>query len=76
MSEEAKNKAIEIYESYYYLMPTSLSENKRNETAIKCAENDVDGIIEFLKTANELNMLYRSEKVVFYQEVKNQIKSI
>jgi len=72
MSEEAKNKAREIYESYYYLMPTSLSEKNRNETAIKCAENNVDGVIELLD-----NEGYGNEYIInFYKEVKNQIKSI
>jgi len=72
MSEEVKNKAIEIYESYYYLMPTSLSEKSRNELALKCAKNDIQGIIELLD-----NEGYGNEYIInFYKEVKNQIKSI
>lgn len=41
----------------------------------ECALITVNEILELLTLASDLNMLYRSEKVVYWQEVKKQIET-
>jgi hypothetical protein len=44
--------------------------------AKQCAHIHVDLTINMLKNAADLNMLYRSELTVHYQQIKNEINNL
>lgn len=79
---EAKNKAIELVEKFKkhvngYVGSSMLSNTEYPETILsnakQCALICVDEILDILSKAKDLNMLYRTELVVFYQQVKQEI---
>lgn len=44
-----KNKAIELYEKLYFIIPSHLANNKQHLTAKGCALICVDEILEYIK---------------------------
>lgn len=100
MSEEAKNKAIEIIEQHAFLLTESISLSNTNsqeykacvfDLAKQCALISVDEIISYHNSLfdsglKDVHIALSSPikpyvdvlnpKLKFWQEVKNQIKSI
>lgn len=63
-----KEKAIEIYESYYYLMPRILSNKNKDITATFCAKKCVDEMLNVISTG--------SHNETFYKQVKIELTNI
>jgi len=78
MSEEAKNKAIEIIEQHAFLLAESISLSNKNSQEYKACIFDLakqSALITIDVLFWECKG-YNSNRESFWQEVKNQIKSI
>lgn len=78
-----EEEALEICLKIYYNLPNNgfLKEginscDSRWKEAKTCGIINVDKIINVLSKASDLNMLYRTDLVVHYQQVKNEIENL
>jgi hypothetical protein len=69
----AKDKAIQLYELFYYKTPSILSEKNKHNTAKQCALISCDEIIASHK--DELTG-YNIKVQQYYQKVKTEIEKL
>lgn len=66
MSQTPKERAIELHKTFYDLLPETLSDKKRHETAQKCAFKAAKEVLELL------NILERYPKT-YWQAIISEI---
>lgn len=78
-----KEEAFDIFHKFYYNLPNNgfiyegvNSCDSRKKEAKVCSKITVDRIIDVLSKASDLNMLYRTDLVVHYQQVNQEIEQI
>lgn len=66
-----KEKAIELYEKYFYELPVS-SEEEYDEAAYTCAMICVNEILDILYDFNDIN----TSKYNYWLDVRKELKSL
>jgi len=69
---DSKQKAMEIFQYYYAVIPYTHTNKQRYEIAMKCSKREL-GIIQH--TIDE-GMLYKESKRVYWSEVLNELNKI
>jgi hypothetical protein len=72
---QAKQKAIEIYEGFFYILPASLSSKQQDAIAKKCSLFSIAEIKKVVKEVDELITNYE-EEILLWQEVESEIKKL
>lgn len=67
-----KEKAIELYQKFYYQLPSNLSDKIQDCVAQECALIAVDEIIYYL----EITLGVDKEDFEYWQEVKQEIEKL
>jgi hypothetical protein len=68
-----KEKAIELYEKFYYQLPSDLMDKVQDCTAYECALIAVD---EVLFVLNEIDSTEQWNASWFYNQVKQEIEKL
>lgn len=73
-----KEKAVELYEKYYYLQSKQISEKGKHIRAIDCATIAVDELIEAFKnfSAQEHGRVHIDYGHGFWEGVKRELKKL
>ncbi len=70
----AKEKAIELYEKFYYKIPTLLDDKTLDCLAQECALIAVDEIIAQIEPSVSMDVI--SARINYWQEVKQEIEKL
>lgn len=77
-----KEKAKDLVNTFYYSLPNNgstqgiNSTTRRYQEAIKCALITVDNMIEELKLLLFINYNLLNDRLIYWQEVKQEIKKL